>query len=464
MALARVLIVEDDRTIAQLVTRWLGKESCQVEHVLNGEDALRKLVEKDWDLVLLDYVLPGMSGLEVIKAIKKKEPDLPVMFMTGNMDVRNAVEAMREGAHDYLIKPLDRDELLLKTEKIMELRSLKWEIKRLKQGVQTKHQYANIVAESPAMRDIMGIIKTVAQSRAETMVLLGESGVGKNLIAQAIHYNSERASGPFLSVTCTAIPESLLESELFGHVRGAFTDAKASKKGYCEQADGGTFFLDEIGDMPLGLQSKLLGFLETRTFRRVGGGEELHADVRVIAATNRNLKEDVEAGRFRSDLYYRLNVIELNLPPLRDRAEDIPHLINLFISQFNKRFRKNIRGAGQGAVDALCRYRWPGNVRELRNMIERAMILTQKETLDLDDFPTEVAAPAEPAEADRKLYLIQNAEDEEEESENLNLADHEETLVKKAMKAAGGNQTKAAVLLGITRNQLLYRMKKYNIA
>ena len=463
MIKAYVMIVEDDRILARILNLWLEKAGYHVEHVPNGESALIKMDEKTWDLVLLDYMLPGMSGLEVMKAISRKEPELPVMFITANTDARNAVEAMREGARDYLIKPLDRDELLLKTSKIMEFRSLKCEVTRLKENFRNKHQYTNIAAESPVMRQVMEMIQTVAQSKAETVVLLGESGVGKNLMAQAIHYNSERSNSPFLSVTCTAIPESLLESELFGHERGAFTDAKMARKGLCEQANGGTFFLDEIGDMPLGLQSKLLGFLETRTFRRVGGGMELESDVRVIAATNKNLKEEVEAGRFRSDLYYRLNVIEIVLPPLRDRVGDVPPLANLFISSFNKKFRKNIQGIRDDAMQALCLYSWPGNVRELRNMIERAMILTPKDVLEPEDFPADVFMRKE--EDDRGIYLVKSVEVQQpKEAENLNLADHEEVLVKKAMMAANGNQTRAASLLGISRNQLLYRMKKYNIA
>jgi len=370
--------------------------------------------------------------------------------------VETAVEAIKLGAYDYINKPFNQDELVISVRKALETSSLRREVRALRHQQEERFGLTNIVGDSPSMREVFRMIGKVGRSAASTVLITGESGTGKDLVAKAIHYASDRASGPFMNITCSALPENLLESELMGHERGAFTDARTSKQGLFELANGGTLFLDEIGDMGILLQAKLLRFLEEKTFKRVGGVRDIKVELRIIAATNRDLARAVKEGRFREDLYYRLKVIPIVLPPLRDRVEDIPRLARHFIDQFNREFKKSCKGVDEAAGALLQRHAWPGNVRELRNVIERAMILEDKAHLQEEDLPEEirgVAASASPA-AGGGFTLPDGG---------YSLEKMEEDLVRQAMQKAGGNQSRAARLLAISRDALRYKIKKFNL-
>ena len=465
MAQEQVLIVDDDEHLRELLALYLRETGYQIGEASNGEEGLKQVEQKEWDLVFLDYLLPDRNGLSLLEKFAELDPELPIIFMTAHSSVDNAVQAMKAGAYDYVTKPLNFEAIIPKAEKALELTALRREMRRIGHDLKKRFGYSSIVGGGPPMDEVLDTIKTVAQSEAETILLLGESGVGKNLIAQAIHYNSKRASRPFMTITCTALPENLLESELFGHEKGAFTDARQAKKGLCELTDGGTLFLDEIGDMPLGLQAKLLRFLEDRTFRRIGGTVDHQVNVRVIAATNKNLKQAMTDKEFREDLFYRLNVIEIRIPPIRERSNDIPLLAMHFVKHFNKKFHKNVLGITEDCQRAMCSYAWPGNVREMRNMVERAMILTKKDYLGIEDFhqdlrggspspaPTAIEAPVGDTTGS---YQLPQA--------GINLEDHEKDLIRQALENSGGNQSRAANLLGISRNQLIYRLKKFELA
>lgn len=457
MSHERILIVDDDEDLRQLFSLYLRETGFSVSEAGTGKECIKKSESDEWDLVLLDYMLPDNNGLALLEHFMSLDRELPVIFMTAHSSVDNAVQAMKGGAFDYVTKPINFETLIPKVQKALEVTALRRELRRISSELKAKYGFSNIVGLSPAMTQVMETVQTVAQSEAETIMLLGESGVGKNLIAQAIHYNSRRANRPFMTITCTALPENLLESELFGHEKGAFTDARQMKKGLCELTDGGTLFLDEIGDMPLGLQAKLLRFLEERTFRRIGGSVDIHVDLRVIAATNKNLKEAMVKREFREDLYYRLNVIEIPIPALRMRKDDVPLLAIHFVKAFNQKFRKNVIGLKEEVISAMKKYNWPGNVRELRNMVERAMILSRVEYLGLNDFHQDLRTVDPQAESETmvngKFVLPEGG---------INMDDHERDLIQQAMAAANGNQSKAAVLLGLSRNQLIYRLKKIN--
>jgi len=442
-----ILIVDDEPLIRWTLSERLTQEGYATVEADTAKAALARF-GPDIDLVLLDFKLPDSDGLHVLRQMKAADGDVPVILLTAFSSVETAVEAMKQGAYHYANKPFNLDELSLVVGKALETTRLRREVKQLRASRSEPYAVSRIVGDSEPMRTLKALLQRVASSPASTVLLRGESGTGKDLAAKTIHFNSDRTSRPFMNITCSALPDALLESELFGHERGAFTDARQQKIGLLESADGGTVFLDEIGEMVPALQAKLLRFLEEKAFKRVGGSSDVRVDVRVIAATNRDLEEAVKKGGFREDLYYRLNVMQIVLPPLRDRLADVPLLIDFYIDTFNREFRKSIRGASPEAMELLKTYRWPGNVRELRNAIERAMLLADGPWLTPDLLPVSTAR-AMPVGA-MELPV-----------EGVNLETLERELVVQALRRTGGNQTKAATLLGLNRDQIRYRIEKF---
>jgi DNA-binding NtrC family response regulator len=445
---ANILIVDDEALVRWSLRERLAREGCAVTEAGTAGAALEQITAGGVDLVLLDFRLPDGDGLSVLKRIKAVTPETLVILMTAFSTVENAVEAMRLGAYHYVNKPFNLDEVALVVDKALETSRLRREVRTLRTSQGREYGFDAIIGGSPAMARAKALLARIASSPASTVLLTGETGTGKDLAAKAIHYNSDRASRPFVNITCSALPEQLLESELFGHERGAFTDARQQKRGLFETADGGTVFLDEIGEMMPGLQSKLLRFLEEKTFKRVGGLADVRVDVRVIAATNRDLDAEVQAGKFREDLFYRLQVMPILLPPLRERTGDIPLLVKYYIDRYNREFRKRVRGATPEALAMLEQYRWPGNIRELRNAIERAMLLMDREWLEPDDLTLARSASAV------QFRLPPNG---------VVLEQVERQLVIQALERAGGNQTHAGHLLGINRDQVRYRIEKFGL-
>ena len=446
---ATVLVVDDESLIRWTLAERLGADGHSVAEADTAKAALARF-GPDIDLVLLDYRLPDSDGLTVLKAMKAKDPDVPVILLTAFSSIETAVEAMKHGAYHYANKPFNLEELSLVVQKALETTGLRREVKALRASQSEPYAIARIVGDSAPMTALMALLQKVASSPASTVLLRGESGTGKDLVAKTIHYNSARAAKPFMNITCSALPDALLESELFGHERGAFTDARQQKIGLLESADGGTVFLDEIGEMVPALQAKLLRFLEEKAFKRVGGNADVRVDVRVIAATNRDLEDAVKQGRFREDLYYRLNVMQIALPPLRERSSDVPRLVAYYVDVFNREFKKQVRGVTSEAMELLKTYRWPGNVRELRNAVERAMLLTEEEWLTADVLPF----------SDARAWTARSMELPEE---GVNLEMLERELLVQALKRTGGNQTKAATLLGLNRDQIRYRIEKFGL-
>src|SRR5580765_1549591 len=446
-----VLVVDDEQLIRWTLNERLSREGYRVVEADTARAALERHAE-GVDLVLLDYRLPDADGLSVLKKMKEADAETLVILLTAYSTIDTAVEAMKQGAYHYANKPFNLDEIALLVEKALETTRLRREVKTLRASQAQPYSLDRIVGDSPAIAQLKGLLRKIAASPASTVLLTGESGTGKDLAAKVLHYSSERGTRPFMNITCSALPETLLESELFGHERGAFTDARQQKRGLFEMADGGTVFLDEIGEMVPGLQAKLLRFLEEKTFKRVGGSTDIRVDVRVIGATNRNLQEEVKQGRFREDLFYRLNVLPIAQPPLRDRADDIPRLVEFYVDVYNTEFKKRIRGVSAEAMAQLQRHPWPGNIRELRNAVERAMLLTEEQTLGVGDFS--------PAGATATLRL---GEAVELPPAGLDLEQLERSLVVQALERTGWNQTKAGALLGLNRDQIRYRVEKFQL-
>jgi DNA-binding NtrC family response regulator len=458
MGKERVLILEDEKLIRWSIREMLEQAAYEVVESQTGKEALARLSEDDFDLLLLDYRLPDATGIEILEWVRSEMPEVSVIMMTAYGTVETAVQAMKLGVFDYLTKPVNLEELSVLVSKALETTRLRREVHRLRTEQRAIHGDIQLIGRSPALAEVLGLIEKIVASQATTVLIEGESGTGKNLVAKAIHYGSTRAERPLVTITCSAITETLLESELFGHERGAFTDAKMQKKGLLELADGGTAFLDEIGEMGPSMQAKLLRFLEDRTFKRVGGTRDIHVDVRVIAATNRNLEEAVRAGRFREDLYYRLKVIPILLPPLRDRREDIPLLVQHFLDHYNREFHKSTRNVAAEALEVLIRYPWRGNIRELKNVIERIMILEEKPSIEISDLPESLRngrGASEHAPGQRSQGALTLG--------GMTLEEMEREAIRTALEQTGNNQVRAARLLGITRDTLRYRLKKFGM-
>jgi len=450
----KILVIDDDKMVRWPLCQKLQREGFVTYEGGDGSEGLHQLEEKDVDMVLLDLKLPGDDGIEVLRKIKAYDQDMTVVMMTGHGTVESAVEAMKLGAFDYLRKPFNPDELMQVIGKVDELKALKREVQSLRLRTAEKITDENLIGKSPSMQSVISQAKMVAAAETANVLLLGESGTGKNLITEVIHNLSPRKNEPFVTITCTAMPGHLIESELFGYEQGAFTDAKTSKKGLCEVADGGTLFLDEIGDMPLELQAKLLGFIESHSFRRIGGTRNINVDLRIIAATNKDLKKEIHDGRFREDLFYRLNVFQIALPPLRNRQDDIPLLTQFFIDKFNRKLNKGVTRAADNVVAAMKRYAWPGNIREFQNMIERSMILAEHGELTTADFPPDLFGDA--ASQEMNDFILP--------PEGIQFEDMERSLVRQALERTNWNQTRAARLLGFTRDQMRYRVKQFGFS
>jgi len=451
MSHEHVLVVDDEKLIRFTLRESLAAEGYVVHEAEDVAEAESQCERHRIDCAILDHRLPDGDGFGLMKTIHELHPEVPVILMTAYSSVQKAVEAMRRGAFTYVNKPFDADEMVVNVRSALETTRLRREVHALRR-LQEEQGLGAVIGDSPQMREIAELLRTLASSRANTVLLLGESGTGKGLLANALHKSSERKDKPFLTITCTAIPETLLESELFGHERGAFTDAKTAKPGLFEVADGGTVFLDEIGDMPLGLQAKLLSVLEDKRFKRLGGVSDIEVDIRVVAATNRDLDALVKDGSFRLDLFYRLNTFPIRIPPLRERVEDIPILAALFLDRFNREFNKSIVGIDDDAMRVLQAHAWPGNVRELKNALERAMILGRGPTLTRRDFAFSLGDPADAAASGRLLTLPEDG---------LNMEELERDLVRQALERSNGVQSQAAQLLGMTRDQIRYRIEKY---
>jgi DNA-binding NtrC family response regulator len=454
MAQERILVVDDEKLIRWSIRTRLQDEGFVVAEAETGKAAFALLEDEDCDLMILDYRLPDTTGLQILERVRQGMPEVTVVMMTAYGTVESAVQAMKLGAFDYLTKPVNLDELTVVVQKALETTRLRREVHRLRSEQREFHGDIRIIGRSAAMHDVLEMVRKICASQATTVLLEGESGTGKNVVAKAIHYGSPRAERPFVNITCSALTETLLESELFGHERGAFTDAKSQKKGLLALADGGTAFLDEIGEMGLAMQAKMLRFLEEKTFKRVGGTRDIHVDVRIIAATNRDLEEAVRSGRFREDLYYRLQVIPIRLPALRERRDDIPILVQHFLDHFNQEFRKSTLEVEPAAMDRLMAYDWPGNIRELRNVIERIMILETKDRIERSDLPVGIQrervdnGPADSAPVPVGAMTLEQME---------------RTAILQALDREGHNQVRAARLLGISRDTLRYRMKKFGM-
>jgi two-component system response regulator AtoC len=449
----RILVVDDEENIRLVLRTLLKKHGYEVEVADSGEAALGALESFDPDVILTDVRMPRMGGLDLLATLKAKQHPATVIVMSAYGNVDLAIEAMKAGAYDYVGKPFKPDEIVLALRKAEERETLRRENRALKEQIHKENQYESILAKSREMLDIFKTISKIADFKT-TVLVTGESGTGKELVARAIHMRSSRKTSPFVAINCGAIPENLLESELFGHKKGAFTDATSDRRGLFEEAHGGTLFLDEIGELPLNLQVKLLRVLHDESIRRLGDSKDVKVDVRIIAATHRDLAADVKAGRFREDVYYRINVLAIHIPPLRNRREDVNLLIDHFITRNNARLGTVIRGVSTDARKLLLGYAWPGNVRELENTIERAMVLAESEVLQMTDLPERVRDALDAVQ----VHLASG-----ELSIKRTAAAIEQILIRRALQKTKGNRTRAADLLEISHRALLYKIKDYKI-
>jgi len=446
----RILVVEDEEKLRRVIELQLTVAGFDVDKAANAEDAL-KIVDRA-DMVLTDLKLPNMDGLEFLGLIRRQNSVVPVVMMTAFGSVETAVGAMKAGATDFLLKPFSLDHLMQVVHKALEMRALRDENRQLKQELGRRYEFDNIIGRSPAMQEIFTTIERVGPTRA-TVLLTGESGVGKDLIARAIHFHSPRKDRPLVKINCTAIPENLMESELFGYEKGAFTGAQTTKPGKFEQADTGTVFLDEIGDVPAAIQVKLLRVLQEREFERLGSNTTRHIDVRLVAATNQDLRAALEQGTFREDLYYRLNVVPIDIPPLRERKQDIPFLANHFVKKLAVDTGSQVETITDAGMEKLLSYHWPGNVRELENIIERSLVMAAGKQLDAGDIKLESAPRPRPQGSDGAPFL----------PAGLSLDEYEQEIIREALRRAEGNKSQAARLLGLTRNALRYRLTQMGL-
>lgn len=449
----QLLVIDDEENMRHMLSVLLQKEGFDVITAVNGKEGLEKLKKGRFDVILCDIRMPEMDGLEFLKEIQVKDIESTVIMMSAYGTIDTAIDAMKLGAYDYISKPFKPDEIILTLKKLEERERLKKENLLLKSELKREYSFGNIIAQSSRMREIFNTIKKISGYKT-TVLLTGESGTGKELVARAIHYNSIRGGKPFIPVNCGAIPENLLESELFGHVKGAFTDAYKDKKGLFEETDGGALFLDEVSELPLKLQVKLLRVLQEEEIRRLGENTSVRIDVRIVAATAKNLPHEVEKGNFRADLFYRLNVLPISIPPLRERKEDIPLLVQHFIEKYNQKLGTAIENATRKALDLLMDYDWPGNVRELENAIERAIVLSESNRIDADGLPPELLNAGEPTglSAPRDELSIKKT-----------TKAIERNLIQRALTKTRGNHTRAAKLLEISVRALLYKIKEYEV-
>jgi len=447
-----ILVVEDGQSQREMLRDFLVREGHTVAEAENGDTAIQSVLKGHFDMILLDYKMPGMDGMQVLKEVKKINPEIDVIIITAYGTIETAVEAMKAGAIDYVTKPVEFDELLIHVDRVSERRTLIRENEILRQELKDKGVTMDkIIYQSPKMNVLINMANRIAVSRA-TVLIKGESGTGKELLARLIHNLSPRSAKLISVVNCSALPESLLESELFGHEKGSFTGATARRIGRFEEADGGTLFLDEIGDLSASVQVKLLRFLQEREFQRVGGNQTIHSDVRIISATNSDLESKVKEGTFREDLFYRLNVVVMDIPPLRERKEDVPPLIDHFLKRFAAENGRNVTGITSEARDLLLKYDYPGNVRELENIIERAVVISRNSVISVDDLPF-----------DEDRIYPEDAGKKEEGLLRGSIEEMERKLIREAMEKSGDHQTKAAEILGISERMLRYKLKKYGL-
>ena len=444
----RILIVEDEEEMCELLMSFFSEKGYRVDSIQNGEGALGRLEEQDYALVITDIKLPGMSGLELLARIRLDWPEVAVIIMTAFSSISSAVEAMKLGAEDYIGKPFQLDELAITVEKALERLSLRREVKELRAEVRERYNFSNIVGRSKPMQQLFEVIRRVAARRDASALIIGSTGTGKELVARAIHYNSDRRDAPFMPINCSAIPETLLESELFGHQKGAFTGAHETRRGLIEESQGGTVFLDEINTLSPNLQVKLLRVLQERVVRKVGGRENIPIDIRLVSASNQDLEDAVKRNEFRQDLYYRLNVVPVRLPDLKDRREDIPLLVHHFLQKFAQQHGEPARRFSNEGMRILMTHTWPGNVRELENAVEHALTMGSGEVLTPEDLPASVTTP------ERDIV-------EEATLDNATLAEVERRYILRILEKMDGHQIKTAQILGIDRRTLYRRLRQY---